>query len=170
MSAPPAVVAYVGLGANLGEDLPATLREALDRLDATGGVHVEAVSPAYRTAPIGPVPQGDYLNAVARLSTTLPPHDLLAVLLGIEAELGRVRTVRFGPRTCDLDLLLYADRTLDDPDLTVPHPRLAERRFVLEPLAALDPGLRLPDGRAVRALLDAVGGQAVEPVPALRLR
>ena len=103
-----------------------------------------AVSPIYETDPVGPPPQGPYLNAVAHLRTRLAPRALLEALLAIEREAGRARSVRDAARTLDLDLLLHGDRIVDEPGLVLPHPRLAARAFVLEPLAALAPDLRHP--------------------------
>lgn len=145
-------LAYIALGANLG-DRAAHLREALERLGALGAV--EQVSPFLDTAPVGYTEQPRFLNAVARLRTGLSPHDLLNGLLGIEHAMGRVRDIRWGPRTIDLDLLLYDTCMLDEPHLTVPHPRLHERRFVLEPLATISPNLVHPQlGKTIQALLD----------------
>jgi len=155
------VSAFVGLGANLG-DPRAQLEAALAALAALPEVDLLAVSSAYESDPVGPVSdQPAFLNAVAEVATTLEPASLLAALHEIENTLGRIRTVRFGPRTCDLDLLLYDDVVSDDPALLLPHPRLAERRFVLDPLAELAPMLVLPDGRRVRDLRRAVQGQGV---------
>ncbi len=152
------VMAYIALGANLG-DRAATLNTAIERLGALGTV--EAVSPFLDTEPVGYTEQPRFLNAVARLRTGLPPRDLLHALFHVEQELGRVRAVRWGPRTIDLDLLLYDDAVIDEPGLTVPHPRLHERRFVLEPLAALAPDLTHPALRqTVSALLAAIIDQA----------
>ena len=95
---------------------------------------------------------------------------MLAGLLAVEQELGRVRTVRYGPRTCDLDILLAGDELVDEPGLSVPHPRLAERRFALEPLLELDPALSLPDGLPLSALLEGVRGQAVRRLDGVQLR
>jgi 2-amino-4-hydroxy-6-hydroxymethyldihydropteridine diphosphokinase len=150
------VKAYVGLGANLG-DREESIRRAVDRLRAEPGIEVVAVSSLRETQPVGYGDQPDFLNGAVALETSLPPRELLARLLAVERELGRVREegLRFGPRTIDLDLLLYGGETVDEQGLTVPHPRLAERRFALEPLAELDPELTLPDGRRVRDLLDA---------------
>jgi 2-amino-4-hydroxy-6-hydroxymethyldihydropteridine diphosphokinase len=147
------VRAYVGLGANLGEREPA-LREALARLDAVDGVRVVAVSSFRETEPVGLLDQPRFLNAAAELETTLAPRALLDALLAVERVLGRDRSVeaRWGPRTIDLDLLLYGDEEIDEAGLTVPHPRLGERRFVIEPLLELDPELSLPDGRRLRDL------------------
>jgi 2-amino-4-hydroxy-6-hydroxymethyldihydropteridine diphosphokinase len=145
---------YIALGANLG-DRAATLRAASARLGEVGTV--EAVSPFLDTAPVGYTEQPRFLNAVARLRTDLAPRDLLDALLGIERALGRVRTTRWGPRTIDLDLLLYDDAVIDEPGLVVPHPRLHERRFALIPLAALAPDLAHPIfHRTIGQLLAAV--------------
>ena len=146
--------AYVGLGANLGER-EATIRRALDLLAAEPGVKVAAVSTLRETDPVGYADQPRFLNGAAALETTLPARELLGLLLSVERELGRDRSgeARFGPRTIDLDLLLFGDAVIDEPGLTVPHPRLAERTFVLEPLDELDPGLILPDGRRVQDVL-----------------
>jgi 2-amino-4-hydroxy-6-hydroxymethyldihydropteridine diphosphokinase len=145
--------AYVGLGANLG-DRERTLRRALALLDDREGVVVAAVSKLRETAPVGYVDQPPFLNGVARLETELAPRQLLRVLLDVELELGRDRSgPRFGPRTVDLDLLVYGDVELDEADLAVPHPRLHERRFALEPLAELAPGLVVPGRGPVERLL-----------------
>ncbi len=133
--------AYLGIGSNLGERL-GYLQLAVDHLARTDGVTVVGVSPVYETAPIGGPEQPDYLNAVVAVDTTLTPHDLLRVAHGIEAEAERVRTVRWGPRTLDVDVLLVGDERVDDPDLVIPHPRMAERAFVVVPLADLDPAWR----------------------------
>ena len=141
--------AYVGLGSNLG-DREASLRGALELL----GEEVVAVSSFRETDPVGYLDQPRFLNAAAALETGLGPRALLDRLLEVERELGRTRDgPRFGPRTIDLDLLLYGDRVIDEPGLVVPHPRLAERRFVLEPLAELDPGLVIPGRGRVSDLL-----------------
>jgi 2-amino-4-hydroxy-6-hydroxymethyldihydropteridine diphosphokinase len=136
--------AYVGLGANLG-DRSAMLRAALEQLDAEPGVRVVAVSTVRETEPVGYLDQPQFLNAAAAIDTDLPPRELLDRLLGIERRLGRTREgPRFGPRTIDLDLLLYGEERVDEPGLAVPHPRLHERLFVLEPLSDLDATLIVP--------------------------
>jgi 2-amino-4-hydroxy-6-hydroxymethyldihydropteridine diphosphokinase len=144
-------VAYIGLGSNLG-DREGNLRAALARLAGLGEVRASSFR---ETDPVGVTDQPKFLNAAAKLSTDLPARDLLDALLAIERDLGRDRSreQRWGPRTLDLDLLLYADEVIEEPGLTVPHPRLAERRFALEPLYELAPGLILPDGTPVRDLL-----------------
>ncbi|MGH3091966.1 MAG: 2-amino-4-hydroxy-6-hydroxymethyldihydropteridine diphosphokinase [Gaiellaceae bacterium] len=146
--------AYVGLGANLG-DREGAIRSALDLLGAEAGIEVVAVSRLRETDPVGYLDQPRFLNGAAALETDLAAGVLLARLLDVERWLGRERTgeERFGPRSIDLDLLLYGQEEIDEPGLTVPHPRLAERRFALEPLHELDPDLALPDGRRVANLL-----------------
>ena len=137
-------LAFVGLGANLG-DREKMLRSALERLSAEPGVELVAVSSFRDTAPIGITDQPRFLNAAAAVETTLSAHDLLDRLLAIERRLGRTREgPRFGPRTIDLDLLLYGDERIEEEGLEVPHPRLHERLFALEPLADLEPDLVVP--------------------------
>ncbi len=141
--------AYVGLGANLG-DREATMRRAIDLL----GDEVVAVSTFRETDPVGYEDQPRFLNAAVALETALTSRELLDRLLAVERELGRTRDgPRYGPRTIDLDLLLYGEEIVDEPGLRVPHPRLAERRFALEPLFELDPGLIIPGVGPVSALL-----------------
>jgi 2-amino-4-hydroxy-6-hydroxymethyldihydropteridine diphosphokinase len=151
------VIAYVGLGANLG-DREATLRRAVELLHDEPDMSVLSVSSFRETDPVGHADQPSFLNAAAALETDLPAQVLLERLLEIERRLGRVRegVARFGPRTCDLDLLLYGREGVNEPELVVPHPRLAERRFALEPLVELDPELELPDGRRLADLLAAL--------------
>lgn len=142
--------AFIGLGANLG-DREGNIRAALARLDATPGVRVERVSALRETAPVGGPPgQPPYLNGAARLSTTLAPRALLERLLAIEAALGRVRAERWGPRAIDLDLLLYDDLRIEEEDLSVPHPRMRERPFVMEPLAEI--GYDAPRVRLIESI------------------
>jgi 2-amino-4-hydroxy-6-hydroxymethyldihydropteridine diphosphokinase len=145
--------AYLGLGANLG-DREATIARALELLAREDGVEVVAVSSLRDTDPVGIVDQPRFLNGAAAVETDLSPGELLNRLLAVERELGRTREgPRFGPRTIDLDLLVYGDEEVDEPGLTVPHPRLAERRFALEPLAELDPDLVVPGRGRVSDLL-----------------
>ena len=139
--------AYIGVGANLG-DRQATIRAAVAALRGVVGV-----SQLRETDPVGVVDQPPFLNGAVVLETELSPRELLDALLAVEREHGRERRERWGPRTIDLDLLLYGDETIDEPGLTVPHPRLHERRFALEPLLDLDPELAIPGrGRVVDVL------------------
>lgn len=133
-------VAYLGLGSNVGDRL-AHLQGAVDRLAATEGIVVVAVSNVYETAPVGGPPQPDHLNAVVAVDTVLGPYELLAAAQACERAAHRVRLERWGPRTLDVDVLVYGDVRLDDPVLTLPHPRMHERGFVLVPLADVAPGL-----------------------------
>ena len=146
--------AFVGIGSNLGEP-ERQIAAALELLRAVDGIDVVAVSSLRETEPVGYLDQPNFLNGAAALETELSPRELLDRLLAIELQLGRERGTgpRFGPRTIDLDLLLYGDETVDEPGLTVPHPRLAERRFALEPLAELDPALEVPGQGSVQSLL-----------------
>ncbi|WP_027482767.1 2-amino-4-hydroxy-6-hydroxymethyldihydropteridine diphosphokinase [Deinococcus pimensis] len=154
--------AVVALGANLGDPRAAlsAARASLARLGL-----IVAASDVYRTAPVGGPPgQPDYLNAAVRLRTDLAPGELLRELLRIEREAGRERRERWGPRTLDLDLLLRGDVVLDTPELTLPHPRLMERAFVLAPLAQVWPGWRHPvKGETVEEALARVGLAGVSP-------
>lgn len=147
-----AVRACIGLGSNL--DHPERqVRMALQALAELPHSHVASVSSLYLTPPMGPAGQPDYVNAVAVLDTALPALALLDALQHIEAAQGRTRSgERWGPRTLDLDLLLYGDEVIDHPRLSVPHPGIALRAFVLLPLAEAAPDVKLPDGRAVAAL------------------
>jgi 2-amino-4-hydroxy-6-hydroxymethyldihydropteridine diphosphokinase len=147
--------AYVGLGANLG-NRRGTLQQAVSLLAAVDGVDVLAVSELRETDPVGVVDQPRFLNGAAALETTLSARELLDTLLAIERSLGRERVERWGPRTVDLDLLLYGTEIVDDPGLRVPHPRLHERRFALEPLAELDPELVIPGRGGVSEVLAAL--------------
>jgi 2-amino-4-hydroxy-6-hydroxymethyldihydropteridine diphosphokinase len=138
-----AVTAYIGLGSNLG-DKAGYLRKALELLDEAPDVRVKKVASFYRTEPLGVTGQDWFLNTVAEIETSLNPGALLDLLLNIETKLGRVRTEPWGPRTLDLDLLLFGEEKIETDRLTVPHPRLAGRAFVLAPLAELTPELVIP--------------------------
>lgn len=152
------VTAYLALGANLGDRL-ATFRQARAALDGRAHIEVTGASALFETEPVGgPAGQGFYLNAVLQIATTLAPRDLLTACQEIEQHFGRRRDQRWGPRTLDIDLLLYGEVVCDDPRLMLPHPRLHLRRFVLAPLLELAPDLRHPLlGQTIRdlhALLD----------------
>jgi 2-amino-4-hydroxy-6-hydroxymethyldihydropteridine diphosphokinase len=145
--------AYIGLGANIG-NRRRTLAAALEELAAEPGIAVVAVSSVRETDPVGIADQPRFLNAAAALETELTPRELLDRLLAVERRLGRTRSgPRFGPRTIDLDLLVYGGEQIDEPGLEVPHPRLHERRFALEPLAEIAPGLVVPGRGPLDALL-----------------
>lgn len=156
--------AYVALGANLG-DPAATLAQALRELDQVRATRVAGQSRFFRSRAVGPGTQPDYVNAVARLETNLTPHELLAELHAVEARHGRVRDgTRWGPRTLDLDLLLFDDLVLDDGRLVLPHPEITRRNFVLAPLLELDPDLRIPGTGAAADALRALGLAGLAPM------
>ncbi|PKO87528.1 MAG: 2-amino-4-hydroxy-6-hydroxymethyldihydropteridine diphosphokinase [Betaproteobacteria bacterium HGW-Betaproteobacteria-12] len=152
--------AYIALGANLG-DPASTIRAAFGALANLPDSRIVRCSSLYRTAPVGIVDQPEFVNAVALLETTLMPQALLGELLDIERRFGRQRAEKNGPRTLDLDLLLYDDQFLDLPELTLPHPRLHLRAFVLLPLAEIAPELRLPGRGSITAWLPAVANQGI---------
>ena len=152
--------AYVALGANIG-DPTATVLAAFAALANLPESRVTRCSSLYRTAPVGLRNQADFINAVAVLETSLPPESLLDALLDIEARFGRIRRERNGPRTLDLDLLLYNDIELDLPRLTLPHPRLHLRAFVLRPLAEVAPAIAIPRRGSLAAWLPAVANQGI---------
>ncbi len=156
---PAAITAYIGLGANLGDPKQA-IRDALDALRALPQTTVTATSSLYLSAPVD-AGGDDYVNAVARVHTTLDPHALLAGLQAIEARFGRERPFRNAPRTLDLDLLLYGDLTLHDPALEVPHPRMMGRAFVLLPLLELDADIHVPGQGRASNFMPAVQGQVI---------
>jgi 2-amino-4-hydroxy-6-hydroxymethyldihydropteridine diphosphokinase len=148
-------LAYVGIGANLGPR-EETLRRAVELVGGADGVEVVAVSELRETDPVGVVDQPPFLNGAVSVETTRSPRALLDLLLEIERSLGRVRAERWGPRVVDLDLLVYGNGVVDEPGLRVPHPRLHERRFALEPLKDLNPELKIPGRGTVSALLAAL--------------
>ncbi|HOD46963.1 MAG TPA: 2-amino-4-hydroxy-6-hydroxymethyldihydropteridine diphosphokinase, partial [Opitutaceae bacterium] len=143
--------AFIALGANLGDPV-AQLREAAQRLRDTVGLHSVQLSPIYFSAPVGVVDQPRFANAAVRLETTLTAHELLAVCHSVERAMGRVRTVRWGPRTIDLDLIFFGTLHLSDEALTLPHPRWSERAFVVQPIYDLAPDLII-DGVALSETL-----------------
>ena len=153
-------IAYVALGANLGNPAATVLAAfgALANLNESRVVHTSSL---YRTAPVGNTEQPEFINAVAALETTLAPEALLDALLEVEQRFGRIRSEKNGPRTLDLDLLLYNDLELDLPRLTLPHPRLHLRAFVLVPLAEVAPSLKIPRRGSLAAWLPAVANQGI---------
>ena len=156
--------AFVALGANL-DDPQVQVRAALAELARLPQVTLVAASSLYRTAPVGLAGQPDFINAVAALDTSLSPDDLLEALFAIERSFGRVRKEKNGPRTLDLDLLLYDSEIIDTPHLHLPHPRLHLRAFVVVPLAEIAPDCRLPGRGTVAAWLPAVANQQIERLP-----
>lgn len=157
----PTVDAWIGIGANIGDDPAGAVRAAIERLGKTPHCRLKAQSSLYRTAPIGGDAQPDYINAVAQIETALGPALLLETLLEIEKQFGRVRSVPNAPRTLDLDLLLYADQLIHHPGIEVPHPRMHERAFVLAPLSEIAPELVIPGRGSVAALLTGLPEQGV---------
>jgi len=144
---------YLGLGSNLGAKAH-NLAAALSLLARDPGLTLRRVSSVYLTQPVGLTDQPDFLNLVSCFETTLPPEALLEVVLSVEERLGRVRTTRWGPRTVDVDILLIDTLQISRPELTVPHPRMRERQFVLVPLAEIAPDVELPDGVPIRDLAE----------------
>lgn len=131
--------AFIGVGSNVG-DREGFVRSALELLGGTSGVTLERVSSLYETTPVGGPPQRSFVNAVARVRTTLSPRELLEACKAIERKLGRESSeIRWGPRVADLDVLLYGDEKINEPDLEIPHPRMTQRRFVLVPLLEIEP-------------------------------
>jgi 2-amino-4-hydroxy-6-hydroxymethyldihydropteridine diphosphokinase len=157
------VPAYVGVGSNLG-DSRARVLAAFDALGALRLTRAVARSRLYRTRPFGPVQQGDFINAVAGILTQLPATELLQALRDVETAAGRVRAERWGPRTLDLDLLVYGGERIDTPDLQVPHPGIAERGFVLAPLRDIAPTLQVPGVGRVEVLLRALPDTGIAEV------
>src|SRR5271163_4338495 len=154
------VEASLGLGGNIG-DVAGSFIDALRRLSQAQGVSLRRASAIYRTPPWGKLDQPSFLNMAALVETNLSARALLALCLEIEQKMGRRRLERWGPRTLDIDILTYGDSTIDEPDLKVPHPRIAERAFVLAPLAEIAPRLRIAD-REIASLLAVVPCTGVE--------
>ncbi len=157
-------VVFLGLGSNLG-DPKANLCEAVERLSALPEIRLVRLSSLYLTAPVGYTDQPDFINAVAEIETDLSPTELQAFTKGIERDMGRTRNFRWGPRVIDIDLLLYDAVEISTPELTIPHPRMTERAFVVEPLAEIAPDLPLPVGLTPGEVLSALGDQGVIRLP-----
>jgi 2-amino-4-hydroxy-6-hydroxymethyldihydropteridine diphosphokinase len=162
------VRAVLSVGANLGDRL-GTLQGCVQAIARFPDTDVLAISPVYETAPVGGPAQPDYLNAALIIQTGLPPRDLLEAVHRIEADFGRVRAERFGPRTLDIDIIDYAGQVSDDPVLTLPHPRAHERAFVLAPWYDIDSGAELPGRGPVAGLLAGLDRGGVRRVPCARL-
>ncbi|GGA53349.1 2-amino-4-hydroxy-6-hydroxymethyldihydropteridine diphosphokinase [Nitratireductor aestuarii] len=154
--------AYLGLGGNLG-DPASTMSAALKLLGENTSISVEEVSSLYRTKPWGKVDQPDFLNCVASVRTSLSPHELLETCLSVEHQLKRERRERWGPRLIDIDVLVYGEEKVQTDDLEIPHPRIAERAFVLVPLLEIAPEITV-DGKRGAELLAAIGTDGVEKV------
>jgi 2-amino-4-hydroxy-6-hydroxymethyldihydropteridine diphosphokinase len=157
------VPAYIGVGSNLG-DSRARVLAACEALGTLPRTQLVARSRLYRTRPFGPVPQGDFINAVAGLLTQLGTAELLAGIRGLEAAAGRVRSERWGPRTLDLDILVHGTERIETPELTVPHPGIPQRGFVLAPLADIAPTLEVPGMGRVEVLLRALTDDGIAEV------
>jgi 2-amino-4-hydroxy-6-hydroxymethyldihydropteridine diphosphokinase len=165
----PRAVVVLALGSNLGDRL-ANLQGAVDALCSGPGLGDVAVSPVYETAPVGGPAQPDYLNAVLVAATSLPPRAVLDRGRAAEAALGRARGPRWGPRTLDVDVIVYGDEISDDPELTLPHPRAHERAFVLAPWHDVDPGAVIPGRGRIADLLAALPADGLRLCPDARLR
>ncbi|WP_066634349.1 2-amino-4-hydroxy-6-hydroxymethyldihydropteridine diphosphokinase [Desulfolucanica intricata] len=144
---------FLGVGSNLGDSYN-NIQKAINLLNEINGVKIVAVAPFYKTAPVGYLDQDWFLNSVIECKTEIPPRELLYALLDIENKMGRVRTIRWGPRVVDLDLLIYENERINEPDLIVPHPRMTERAFVIVPLADLAPDLKMPGGQTATSLAE----------------
>ena len=149
-------VAYLGLGSNMGETLE-SLRRAIEMLSQSPGVRVVSCSSVYSSEPVGYLDQAEFLNGVVKIETELDPRGLLELGRSIEDALGRERGIKWGPRTIDVDILLFDEERIASPELTIPHPRMKERIFVLVPLLEVAPDAQLPDGEQVKVLVEDLG-------------
>jgi 2-amino-4-hydroxy-6-hydroxymethyldihydropteridine diphosphokinase len=153
------MIAYIGIGSNVG-DRTGFARRAVAELGSEEGITVLDNSSLYETSPVGGPPQRSFVNMVSRIETTLSARDLLAAVKNIETRMGRDPTgIRWGPRVVDLDILTYGDEKLNEPDLEIPHPRMAERRFVLIPLLEIDPAAADPWGKRYSDWIDQAEGE-----------
>lgn len=150
---------YLGLGSNLG-DRERNLRNAVELLNVYKGIKVLKISSIYITKPVGYTEQPDFLNIVVQIETTLSPTDLLAACMFVESQLKRIRKIRWGPRTVDVDILLYDDKSINTPQLSVPHPLMGQRMFVLIPLAEITPQLRW-QGKTIQERISEIGDQEI---------
>ena len=159
------IPAYVAIGSNLRDPVQ-QVAAGIEALAMLPNTRLAAVSPLYRSAPVGYAEQPDFVNAVARIETALAPRELLDALLGIEREFGRVREMKNGPRTLDLDIVLYGDTQVNEPGLVIPHPRMHERAFVVVPLADIDPDQLVPGHGRARDLLSGVDATSLKKIEA----
>ena len=157
-------IAYISVGSNLNNPFQ-QVKSAIDKLKIADNIYIKAISGCYLSDPVGPKNQSKYVNSVIKISTRLSPNQLLKKLHEIEDVHGRIRNVRWGPRTLDLDILLYGSRNVNTKTLTIPHPEMKIRNFVLTPLADIEPDLVLPDGSILSSLLE--NSQLKEIVPIL---
>ncbi len=162
------VVAYLSLGSNMGDRL-AHLRGAIDMVGESHGVRIKRFSSVYETEPVGVVEQADFYNMVIEIETELLPRELLGLAHEIEASLKRKREVRWGPRTIDIDILLYDELAIDEEGLKIPHSEMLNRAFILIPLAEIEPDVLLPGNGSVGRYLDKVAGQRVKKIGSLNL-
>lgn len=162
---PTAKTAYIGIGSNIGDPLN-NCRKAIDLISHIEGCRVDEASDFFRTEPVGVTSQDWYVNGVVQIETILGPHALLRSLLSIESGMGRIRQQKWEARVIDLDILLYGDEVIEEGDLTVPHPLMHQRRFVLMPMGQLNPGLRHPIlGKSMAELLEALSGEGQAVLP-----
>lgn len=159
----PGLPVYIGLGSNL-EDPSRQIRQALEQLNKLPQSRLCSLSRVYQSSPLGPENQPDYLNAVALISTSLPPEKLLTCLQSIEQRQHRVRTVHWGPRTIDLDILLFGNKQIHTDRLTIPHPQMYQRNFVLIPMFDINPDLTLPNGKPLRDLVNESDRKGLKPI------
>lgn len=157
---------YLSLGSNVGNRIQ-QLINALDFIGSSQDIQVANVSSVYETEPVGDLPQENFYNMAMKIHTILSPHELLELIHEIEASLKRRREVRWGPRTIDIDILLYEDVVQHEKDLVIPHPEMLKRAFVLVPLLEVAPGLRLPDGSELSLYMKGAGGQGVKKIGSL---
>ena len=154
-------IAYIGLGSNM-KSPKQQIKSAIKSIEEIAAIQVLSVSSLYKSKPIGPQNQDDYINAVAKIDTDLMPHELLECMQGIENEQGRIRKERWGPRTLDLDILMFGDEIIKDDKLTIPHSDIENRSFVLAPLAEIDFNCLIPGKGMVRDLLAIIGQDDLE--------
>jgi len=159
----PLSISYIGLGSNLGNPKK-QIADACKTLNTVASTSILALSSLYQSTPLGTVEQADFINAVAKISTRLSPSALLASLQAIEQNQKRVRKIHWGPRTIDLDILLFDNLVINEPDLVIPHPQITQRNFVLVPLGEIEPKLQLPSGELLSTLLTGCGMNGLQKI------